>query len=53
MATSTVSAKLAGRLETIHHLEDRLAAYRREIIEAAAEDTGTPGPKKRSPKPLA
>jgi acyl-CoA reductase-like NAD-dependent aldehyde dehydrogenase len=42
MPTSTLSPEFAARLETLHHLGDRLAARRHEIIEAAAEDTGTP-----------
>jgi acyl-CoA reductase-like NAD-dependent aldehyde dehydrogenase len=42
MPTRAISPEFAGRLEILQHLGDRLAAHRREIIEAAGEDTGTP-----------
>jgi acyl-CoA reductase-like NAD-dependent aldehyde dehydrogenase len=42
MPISTLSPELAGRLEVLHRLGNRLAAHRGELIEAAGEDIGTP-----------
>jgi acyl-CoA reductase-like NAD-dependent aldehyde dehydrogenase len=42
MPASYLSPELARRLEALNRLGERLAAHRRELIEAAGEDTGTP-----------
>jgi acyl-CoA reductase-like NAD-dependent aldehyde dehydrogenase len=42
MHTSTLPPELARRIESLYRLGDRLAAKRRELVEAAMEDTGTP-----------
>jgi succinate-semialdehyde dehydrogenase / glutarate-semialdehyde dehydrogenase len=42
MDTSPLPPALAERLETLRRLGDRLAAHREVLVEAAAEDIGTP-----------
>ena len=42
MSHHTPPTKLAGRIETLHRLGDRLAAHRDAFIEASAADIGTP-----------
>jgi len=42
MSAGNLSSDIAGRIETLHRLGERLAAQRRALIMAAGEDTGTP-----------
>jgi acyl-CoA reductase-like NAD-dependent aldehyde dehydrogenase len=42
MPASTISPELSMRLETLRRLGERLEAHRRELVEATAEDIGTP-----------
>ncbi len=42
MPASALSPELAARLETLRRLGERLEAHRWELIEATAEDIGTP-----------
>jgi succinate-semialdehyde dehydrogenase/glutarate-semialdehyde dehydrogenase len=42
MAASTFSPELAKRLENLRRLGERLETHRRDLIEATAEDIGTP-----------
>jgi hypothetical protein len=39
MPSSIIPPDLARRIESLHRLGDRLAAKRRELVEAAGEDT--------------
>lgn len=42
MSIRTPPSELAGRIETLYRLGDRLAAHREALIEASAADIGTP-----------